>query len=450
MKPKVFISHTDKTKLDQDATTAVLVELRRFGIDVWIDRERPPPKTDPSDMEKGPVPDNPWFQHMTNAWSQMDAIIYLVSNAWMEREYCEFEYDPRIMYGSYLDQRDKKRDQLKFYFLVIEDLINPPPTWYDLCDQHIGNVIYLNPFPKTPFGLCTTLSRIIKDINPDYLLPCDISTRLGLRSFINLGNRFRNMPGMVVECDSKLSLDDWLILEDYLGLGSIFLQPVKDIEELQIRYALDSINRMADSIESFGSSISNLYAIWCANLMLRLGGKDRIHDGVDMPIESYFPFIFQSFEPDDNSVFLHCIYLQHGYGLLSSEKPIDSKLAVDFLYAAQLFFKNLGAYPLYALATLLLDHCYVVSPMELKEANSLAQKLNVDPTNNSLHELHHGILDAAFPGPGVMSLPEYRDEVKTWRATQEKALLEGARSGVGFSKRGESKVNEKYWRVVKD
>jgi hypothetical protein len=39
--PRVFLSHTDRGEIDQKVTTALAVELRRVGIDAWLDREHP-------------------------------------------------------------------------------------------------------------------------------------------------------------------------------------------------------------------------------------------------------------------------------------------------------------------------------------------------------------------------------------------------------------------------
>jgi hypothetical protein len=69
---KVFLSHTDKGESDRRATTAFLVELRRVGLDVWIDRENPAPEATQEQQEAGATPENPFFNHIVSALKECD------------------------------------------------------------------------------------------------------------------------------------------------------------------------------------------------------------------------------------------------------------------------------------------------------------------------------------------------------------------------------------------
>jgi hypothetical protein len=60
--PRIFLSHTYRAEIDQKGATAFLVEFRRVGLDVWIDREHPPPSATEEQMSAGPTPENRFFR----------------------------------------------------------------------------------------------------------------------------------------------------------------------------------------------------------------------------------------------------------------------------------------------------------------------------------------------------------------------------------------------------
>jgi hypothetical protein len=126
----VFLSHTDRGEVDQKLTTALAVELRRVGIDVWLDREHSAPEATAEQQAAGPTPENPLFAHIVSALSKCSAVIYVASPTSFEREYVRLEFDPRVLFQEFQAKNpDISADRLPFYLALGAPLPNPPPFW---------------------------------------------------------------------------------------------------------------------------------------------------------------------------------------------------------------------------------------------------------------------------------------------------------------------------------
>jgi TIR domain len=98
MQPQVFISHTDRAPADADFTNLVIQKFKQEGIAYWLDREHPfdfasQPSSD------GPSPANPLFFHLCEAIADSDLLLFILSAASVQREYCRLEFDPRVLLG---------------------------------------------------------------------------------------------------------------------------------------------------------------------------------------------------------------------------------------------------------------------------------------------------------------------------------------------------------------
>jgi hypothetical protein len=98
MKPKVFISHTDRVPEDKAFTDLIVRKFREAGIPYWIDREHPlQAKT--KEGAVGPSPENPLFHHLCDAIASCDVLLFVVSRKSVSREFVRLEFDPRVLYG---------------------------------------------------------------------------------------------------------------------------------------------------------------------------------------------------------------------------------------------------------------------------------------------------------------------------------------------------------------
>lgn len=98
MKPKVFISHTDRVPEDKAFTDQVVQHLKDNGIPYWIDREHHLPET-MTDGAAGPAPENPLFHRLCEAIAGCDVLLFIVSRTSISREFVRLEFDPRVLYG---------------------------------------------------------------------------------------------------------------------------------------------------------------------------------------------------------------------------------------------------------------------------------------------------------------------------------------------------------------
>lgn len=95
---RVFISHTDKIRLDKSFTGQLVERFKREGINYWIDREHPFELTAQPGGD-GPSPANPLFFHLCEAIASCDMFLFILSSESVDREFCRLEFDPRMLYG---------------------------------------------------------------------------------------------------------------------------------------------------------------------------------------------------------------------------------------------------------------------------------------------------------------------------------------------------------------
>lgn len=96
--PLVFISHTDRSNADKKFTDSVVRRFKKEGIAYWIDREHPF-DFDTNSNSDGPSPNNPLFFHLCEAIADSDLLLFILSAASVQREFCRLEFDPRILFG---------------------------------------------------------------------------------------------------------------------------------------------------------------------------------------------------------------------------------------------------------------------------------------------------------------------------------------------------------------
>ena len=79
--PRLFISHAGENAAE---AVAILQWLRRGGWeDVFFDRDR----------EQGIQPGERWEQALVQAASQCEAVLFLISQAWLDSGWCREEFD---------------------------------------------------------------------------------------------------------------------------------------------------------------------------------------------------------------------------------------------------------------------------------------------------------------------------------------------------------------------
>ena len=452
MAPRIFLSHTDRTALDREATTAILVELRRFGIEVWIDRENPPPPSTPEQEAEGPTPANPLFNHIVDALAASDAVLYVMSQSSFSSEYVRLEFDPRVIHKEFQTLHpDIAPEELPFFVGVVGSIQNPSHLWASLIDQFPGHILDLTGGAQTPLLLPATLNAIIAKIAPDYLLPLDPVSSFLIRNDIEA--EADNAPG----CPQGVPPSTWRQLENCLGLGPLFTGSHSLVDESQLQYALHAMGRAAridPGIQApFTERLDLLSALWSANIMLR-SETLRVQNGHDLPVEYSFPNIMDMLQPDFNNMdnLLASVCLQFGFGLVSSTMATDLDTADNLLWTVEQYFNAVGAWPLAALATLLrhragtsIGDIQLMLPAKVIDA---FHKLQLNPELPDLGQLHHTLLDTVFPGPRLEATAQYRAATKSWRKSMQKAGSQFASANIGYAKPGEAKMNPEYWQRV--
>jgi hypothetical protein len=445
--PQIFLSHTDSDEFNKQATTAILVELRSLGLDVWIDREHAAPYATPEQIAKGPVPDNPLFGHIVKALSECDAVFYIASPASFLREYVRLEFDPRIISQEFHAKHPEiPFEKLPIFILVISPIKNPPHYWSEMINQFKGRIFDLSGCPNTPLLLRSVLQTIVSQIDKDYLLPVDPFTCFIIRKFCETDAN--NAPG----CPPDVPANVWRKLESYLGLGPCFINDYHQVDTDQINYSLNAISSMASLDMGIQSAITEEYhmmlALWSANLMVR-SKIFRYQDKKDIPVEYSFQGILKKLTYELNELNA-AVYLQLGFCLLTSEIEPDLAKASEFFLAAGNYFSQIEARSLAAL-TLLLNGRTKAYPNKI-ESPKLDQvvldefdKLNEDPFEPDIYKLYFSVLDKIFPGPRIETTEAYRKAAKSFNKSLIKASKEFK---AGFAKPGDEKWNPEFWEPV--
>lgn len=121
--------------------------------------------------------------------------------------------------------------------------------------------------------------------------------------------------------------------------------------------------------------------------------------------------------------------------LATSPTDNDKDGAVQFIEAAGKYFAQISA-PLATGCALLLAQLQGkdLTTLEVGPGDPLTQAvraLGVTPEDGDVQRVHHGILDAAFPGPRIEATAEYRAAAKSFR---EGTLAAASEAKVGFAK----------------
>lgn len=439
--PRVFISHTDRGEADRRATTALAVELRRVGLDLWLDREHAAPAATAEQQAAGPTPENPLFAHIVTALAECDAVLYVASPTSFEREYVRLEFDPRVLFQEFRARHpDVDDDRLPFYLALVEPLVEPPPFWPALITGFFaGRVLNLTGAGPTPLILPTVLMTFIKEVAPDRLLPLDPQVEWVARTAVE--NKATEAPG----CPEGVEPSAWRRLEALLGLGPLFPGPLSALDDEQLRYGLYRIGDTARLAQSALPVVSFCLSLWTANIMLRSAGL-RLHGGYDLAMGQILPPLLQDAAQIPEAEAGLAVALQCGYGIISSPAGANEKnreTAVNLLSACRDSFSGRGMKPLAALAEVLLGRAGGEAPSA--EARRIIEGLNQDPEEQDLRRLHHGVLDAAFPGPRLEATDEYRAAARSFQSA-----MTGAAAGMkaGFAKAGDEKFNPEFWERV--
>jgi hypothetical protein len=434
----VFLSHTDREEGDRRATTAILVELRRVGLGVWIDREHPAPDSQPGDEAAGPTPENPLFQHIVSALSACHAVVFVTSPTSLEREYVRLEFDPRILFQEFLSSHPgMEPDDVPFYVALVAPVVDPPDIWAWLTAVS-RRVLNLTGAGPTPLLLPTVLLSLVRDVAPEHLLPLDPLAEWAVR--LRLEQDADQAPG----CPDGMAPSEWRHLEGLLGLGPLFPGPLDDLDDDQLRYGIfraGDTARFATAFPGPGSPVSSLIPRWTANMMLRSRGL-RVWDGVDLAAEQILPGAVRHAEEasDGDRSDAAAAMLQLGYALLSSDTARDVEHARASLAKSRDAFFELGAIPLFALAEVLRSRSVGKAPSS--EAVQALESLECDSGDEDLRRLHHCVLDAAFPAPRIEALPADRAGARAFMSSLHEAAS-ALRSN--FARRGEERFNPDFW-----
>lgn len=437
---KIFLSHTDRGESDKKATTAFLVELRRVGLDVWIDRENPAPEATQEQQDAGATPENPLFNHIVSALKECDAVLFVCSEASFNREYVRLEFDPRILFQQFMAQHPGLPiDQIPFYAALVQPIRNPTSFWTYFTDIVTpGRILNLSDPGTTPLLLPTVLNNLIREIAPDHLLPLNPVEEWFARSLsIDKG---RKIDG----CPAGIQPEVWLRFEHALGLGPLFPGKYDTLDEAQLRYAIFRIGDTSRILSAFETmigpqpEISDHLALWTANAALR-SREMRIFNGRDFSVEFSLPGVMRDAGKRENKELYLASALQYGYALLTSETVPNFDTAASVLIQAREMFLDEKAYPLAALAEILGARACNDKPSA--EAKQLIKAYGCDADEPDLMILHHNMLDAIFPGPRVESTPEYRSNLRISRDYYLKAAGELKSR---FAKIGESEFNPEY------
>ena len=223
--PKIFISHTDSDEAQRRATTAIVVELRRVGIEVWVDRENPPPSGDLG--HPGPTPENALFHHILEALTSSDALLYVISPRSFEREWVRFEFDPRVLYQKFaLSHSSLPVERLPIYLALVEPIAETSSLWTFLIDVPCAaRVLNLTGAAYTPLILPTVLMTLIRDIAPDHVFPLNPVTEWAARQEVEA--KATEAPG----CPEGVPATTWLRFESLFGLGPLFPNSLASLTE---------------------------------------------------------------------------------------------------------------------------------------------------------------------------------------------------------------------------
>ena len=433
--PRVFLSHTDRGEEDQKATTALAVELRRVGLDVWLDREHAAPVSTPEQQAAGPTLENPLFAHIVSALSECDAVLYVASPTSFEREYVRLEFDPRVIFQEFQAKHpDVPTERLPFYLALVAPLPNPPPYWSALITGTLaGRVLNLTGAGSTPLILPTVLMTFIREIAPEYLLPLDPGVEWAVRHVLE--RDAVEAPG----CPAGVPASSWRRLEGLLGLGPLFPGSLSLLGDDQLEYGMYRIGDTARIAQIAPPVVSSHLSLWTANIMLRSRGL-RLQDGRDLALQFILPRLLTEAREQQDMEATMALALQFGYSLLSSPLGANTETASVLLSECRDGFSTLGATPLSALAEVLLSRATGQAPSA--EACEVIERLNYDPRDSDIRHLHHGILDASFPGPRLEATDAYRASARSFQDGMIRAATE---LKAGFAKLGQEKFNPEFW-----
>jgi hypothetical protein len=438
---RVFISYTHRGEIDMKAATALIVELRRVGLDVWIDREHQPPDATREQQQAGPTPRNPLFQYLKDAISESFAVIYVISPSSFQSEYEPFEFDPRILYQEFKKNHpDMDLKDMPLYMALIEPLVAPPGTFIlGLDSTWSGRVINLTGIGATPLSLPIALTTMIRDIAPDRLYPLNPMSEWAARTALE--NSAKEAPG----CPVSVSATTWLRLQGYFGLGPLFPGQLSKIDESQFMYGMYRTGDAARIVDASNKTmtipkeVSILLSLWTANMMLR-SNSNRIFDDKDLAVGYSLPNCLSQALEQANEELTMAIRLQFAFGLLSSPKKIDKVLATTHLDDCKGYFEKLGSNFL----TALLDVLYSQATDQQLSEDSIKtiKSIDMEPYDADLRHLYHSLLDATFPGPRLEATEGYRSTIMSFK---DSVLKASAMLQAGFAKRGEEKFNPEYW-----
>lgn len=423
---RIFLSHTDREEVDQKATTAIAVELRRVGIDVWLDREHPAPEATPQQQAAGPTPDNPLFAHLMEAVRAADAVVYVGSPASIEREYVRLEFDPRVLFQQFhASHPELTAEALPFYLVLVDPIVAPPAIWSSLITSTFqGRILNLTGAGSTPLILPMVLMTLIKEVAPEHLLPLDPSVEWVARHVIE--DTAREAPG----CPTGVKPTLWRQLENTFGLGPLFPGSLAALDDHQLRYGMFRLGDTARIAQMAPPVVKTYLSLWTANIILR-SETLRPFEGHDFPVEPILPQVLQVLHDIEEQARAWAVGIQLGYALMSSPVMPQPQLAGRLLKECRDGFESLGATPLAALAEILRARAAGKRPSV--EARQVIEDLGADPRDSDLRRLHHHVLDAAFPGPRVEATTEYRRATRSI-VNRMHAAAKDVRGG--FAKRG--------------
>jgi hypothetical protein len=433
--PKVFLSHTDRGEIDRQATTALAVELRRVGIDVWLDRENPAPEATPEQQAAGPIPENPLFGHIVSALSLCSAVIYVASPASFDREYVRLEFDPRLLFQEFRAKHpDTPSEELPFYLALVDPLPNPPPFWSALITSTFaGRVLNLTGAGPTPLLLPTVLTTFIRDVAPERLLPLDPAAEWAART------KAEKQAGEAPGCPAGMIASQWRRLEGLLGVGPLFPGPLCLLDDDHLRYGLFRIGDTARIAQLAPPVVSFQLSLWTANIMLR-SQNVRLHQGRDLAVEYILPNALKTAMAEQDLLATMAIQLQYGFGLVSSPVSANREYAAVLLSECRNGFSSLGASPLTALAGVL--HSRASGQAPSKEASKFVENMGLESQEEDLRRLHHSILDASFPGPRLEATAAYH----TFARSFQRAMHDAASTlKAGFAQAGQEQFDPEFW-----
>jgi hypothetical protein len=302
-------------------------------------------------------------------------------------------------------------ERLPFYLALVAPLPNPPPFWSALLTSTFaGRVLNLTGAGSTPLILPTVLMTFIREIAPERLLPLDPGAEWAARHVTE--RDAVEAPG----CPAGVPAATWRRLEGLLGLGPLFPGALSILSEDQLRYGMYRIGDTARVAQMSLPAVSSHLSLWTANIVLRSHGF-RLQDGRDLALEYILPNLLTEATEQQDMEALMAIALQFGYGLLSSPSHANAETASMLLSACRDRFSALGAAPLSALAEALLSRATGQAPPA--KACEVIESLNHDPQDPDLRHLHHGILDASFPGPRIEATAAYRAAARSFSRCDE-------------------------------